>query len=112
MWPPLLLQVERAVAETFGISIEELRGPRRPMYVAHPRHVVWFLAHEILKFSYSRIAYLYGRDHTTIMHGIARVRKSEDLGRSMQIVAKIPHINPLGDAIHISTDSPKDGLKQ
>jgi len=63
-----LLAIKLAVAEQFGISVEELCGGRRAIHIARPRQVAMVLARELTGYSLPRIGRAFGRDHTTVMH--------------------------------------------
>ena len=68
------IRVIASVAEGFGVTPADLVGPGRTAPIARAR----FAAMRALKLrglSYPRIGSLLGnRDHTTIMHGVARAR--------------------------------------
>lgn len=71
-----------AVAAEFGVTVDDLRGPSRRGCYAYPRQMVMYLGRNLTPWSLDRIgAELGGRDHTTIMHGVAAVtrRLAEDL---------------------------------
>lgn len=70
-------QIQRTVADHFGLSMEELLSRRRTARIARPRQVAMWLSKELTPRSYPDIGQRFGgRDHTTIMYG---VRKIEDL---------------------------------
>jgi chromosomal replication initiator protein len=67
-------EVLAAVARHFGVSVEALRGKSREHAVAWARQVAMYVLREETPASLLQIGqYLGGRDHTTIMHGHARV---------------------------------------
>lgn len=72
--PPLKLILD-TVAQVTGVSVDDLRSPRRSRNVAWPRH----LGFHIVKLkrpdmSLPQIGKAFGgRDHTTIMHGLKKV---------------------------------------
>ena len=64
------------VARYSGVPVEQLKGPRLHTRIAYPRFAVYYLAHvETDKTSVSIGRAIGGRDHSTILHGIARARK-------------------------------------
>jgi chromosomal replication initiator protein len=73
---PITIQaIQRAVAEFFGIRVEEMKAKRRTKGVAFPRQVAMFLSRELTDASLPRIGEEFGgRDHTTVMHACDRVR--------------------------------------
>ncbi len=73
--PVTIPAIQRAVAEFFGIRVEEMKAQRRTKGVAFPRQVAMYLARELTDASLPRIGEEFGgRDHTTVMHACDRVR--------------------------------------
>ncbi len=73
--PVTIPSIQRAVAEFFGIRIEEMKAKRRTKGVAFPRQVAMYLSRELTDASLPRIGEEFGgRDHTTVMHACERVR--------------------------------------
>jgi len=63
-----------AVARHYAVTAEELRGTGRARAVALARQVAMYLLREETTASLGQIGRLLGgRDHTTVMHGCARV---------------------------------------
>ncbi len=75
---PLTIPViQKAVAEHFGLRIEEMRAKRRTKGIAFPRQVAMYLARELTDASLPRIGEEFGgRDHTTVMHACERVKEA------------------------------------
>jgi chromosomal replication initiator protein len=73
--PVTIPAIQRAVAEFFGIRIEEMKAKRRTKGVAFPRQVAMYLCREMTDASLPRIGEEFGgRDHTTVMHACDRVK--------------------------------------
>ncbi len=73
--PVTISAIQRAVAEFFGIRIEEMKAKRRTKGVAFPRQVAMYLSRELTDASLPRIGEEFGgRDHTTVMHACDRVK--------------------------------------
>jgi chromosomal replication initiator protein len=73
--PLTIAHIQRAVAEFFGIRVEEMKAKRRTKGVAFPRQVAMYLARELTDASLPRIGEEFGgRDHTTVMHACDRVK--------------------------------------
>ncbi len=67
----------RAVALYYDLPQEDLLGKRRTKRVAIPRQVAMFLCRELTDSSLPQIgASLGGRDHTTIIYGCAKIKKT------------------------------------
>ncbi len=70
-------EVLAAVSDHFGIRVDVLRGKSREHQVAWARQMAMYLLREETATSLHQIGdQLGGRDHTTIMHGCARVAKA------------------------------------
>src|SRR5579862_1912885 len=70
-------QTLKAVARRYGVAVEALLGKSREHQVAWARQVAMYLLREVTSASLFQIgAQLGGRDHTTIMHGCARVSQA------------------------------------
>lgn len=64
-----------AVFKRYGISREEIVGPKRNKEIAAARHITVFLIRQITEMSLPNIAKIYDRDHSTIMSSIQSVEK-------------------------------------
>jgi chromosomal replication initiator protein len=63
------------VAEYFGLTAEDILGPRRDKPIVHPRHIAYYLCRELTSLSNKRIGDEFnGRDHATIINGIGKIR--------------------------------------
>jgi len=83
--------IQAALAEFFGIRVEEMRAKRRTKGVAFPRQVAMYVAREITDASLPRIGEEFGgRDHTTVMHACHRVRES--LRRDAHLAASLKRL--------------------
>lgn len=73
--PITIPAIQRAVADFFGIRVEEMKAKRRTKGVAFPRQVAMYLSRELTDASLPRIGEEFGgRDHTTVMHACDRVK--------------------------------------
>ncbi len=63
-----------ATAETFGFSIDELRGPNRRRPLVTARQIGMYVFRDLTDLSYPAIAREFGgRDHTTVMHAVEKI---------------------------------------
>lgn len=69
------------VAARSGYSAEDLRGRRRSRDLVRWRHVAYATLRLATagRASYPELGRVFGRDHTTVMHGVARVGTQPDL---------------------------------
>lgn len=73
--------VQRAVAKTFGVSVEEIRDNSRRKDLTNARHVAMYLCRELTPYSGVGIGKAFGgRDHATVIHACKKVesRMNED----------------------------------
>ncbi len=67
-------QIQRRVADDFGISRAELIGPTRAATPVRARQVAIYLTREMTELSLPQIGRLYGgRDHSTVLNSLRRV---------------------------------------
>ncbi|HXJ76035.1 MAG TPA: helix-turn-helix domain-containing protein, partial [Candidatus Dormibacteraeota bacterium] len=72
-----IADIVAACSEITGISIDDMRGPRRSRHLAWPRHfTIWMIRRLRWDMSMPMIAKLMGnRDHTTVLHAVRNVEK-------------------------------------
>ena len=69
-------QIQDAVAQMFGLSIEELRTESRSRNVALPRQIAIYLAKQLTDASLPEIGRQFGgKHHTTVMHSVAKIHQ-------------------------------------
>ena len=61
------------VAESYGMAAADLTGKRRSAEIALARQVAMYVCREMTEFSTTAIGKSFGRDHTTILHGIEKI---------------------------------------
>ena len=86
-----LIEIEELIAKAANLSVEEISGRSREKEAVEARHIAWFIAHDYLRYTYLYIARMYGRDHTTIMYGVEKMR---DVKMSKKIIEKIENAVP------------------
>lgn len=69
--------IQSGVARFFGVKVSDLTGPRRTRQVVVPRQIAMYLAREHTGLSLPEIGRSFGgRDHTTVLHAVRRVRST------------------------------------
>lgn len=66
--------IQQRTAEHFGLSLDDINGPRRFERIAWARHVSMFLSRELLRLSYPHLAIEFRKkSHGAILHGCRSV---------------------------------------
>lgn len=73
MHSPTIVAIQALVAERHRVCLRDLLSRRRSRSLALPRHLAIWLARHITPCSLPEIGRAFDRDHTTVMHAIARV---------------------------------------
>ncbi len=72
------------INQYFNTKMNDLAGPRRQKELVFPRQIAMFLLYEDCKMPMEKIGQvLGGRDHTTVLHGIEKIR--HNLGKDSDI---------------------------
>ncbi len=70
-------KVINTINQYFNIKISDLIGPRRQKQLVLPRQITMFILYEDCKISMEKIGELLGgRDHTTVLYGIDKIRQA------------------------------------
>ncbi len=68
--------IQKRVAEYYGIKISDMQSARRSQNVARPRQVAMYLAKTLTSRSLPEIGRKFGgRDHTTVLHAVRKVQE-------------------------------------
>ncbi len=68
-------KVLKEVAKSFGISVKDLKGPRRTKDVALARQVAMYILREEFNYKLEDVANILNRqDHTTVIHAIDKIK--------------------------------------
>lgn len=69
-------EIQRKVAEYYGLKVSDLLSERRARDVARPRQIAMYLAKKLTPRSLPEIGRRFGkRDHTTVMHAVKKVEQ-------------------------------------
>lgn len=67
--------IQRATATHFGLTVKQLLGADRYRSIAYARNLAMYLCRAWTQASYPELGRAFGgRDHTTIMHGVAAMK--------------------------------------
>ncbi len=68
--------IQRKVAEYYGVRMNEMLSARRARVIARPRQVAMYLAKQLTSRSLPEIGRKFGgRDHTTVIHAVRKVEE-------------------------------------
>jgi len=86
-------QIQKAVAEHYGLKQADMISERRARVVARPRQAAMWIAKQITTRSLPDIGRRFGgRDHTTVLHAVRRIEalKAEDanLARDLDVLLR------------------------
>jgi chromosomal replication initiator protein len=69
-------QIQKAVADFFGLKPNELKSKNNSKRVAEPRQIAMYLCRELMGSSLSDIGREFcGKHHTTVLHSVRKVEK-------------------------------------
>jgi len=84
--------IQRAVAQSFGVEIEELKNEKRTKEITIARHVAMYLTRELTAYSLQAIGRAYGgRNHASVLHACSRIKAL--LGEDPDLRAKVEELS-------------------
>src|SRR6267142_2593337 len=64
-------QIQRKVAEAYGIKLSDLKAKNRTRAVAFPRQIAMYLSRQLTHASLAEVGRAFGgKDHTTVLHAV------------------------------------------
>ncbi len=73
---PTISAIQKAVAEFFGVRVDDLRSRGRNKSIVLPRQIAMYLCREIVKASLPDIGDGFGgKDHSTVIHACEKVKR-------------------------------------
>lgn len=70
-----LREIIEMVARSYGLELEELRGPTRKRRVARPRQLAMYLCRRYTDASLKEIGRALARDHSSVLYAVAAVER-------------------------------------
>jgi chromosomal replication initiator protein len=87
--PISIPRVQKAVADYYKISVDNLRSRSNVRTVLVPRQVAMYLCKRLTKKSYPEIARQFGgKHHTTVIHSVEKINHLVDSDRELDTVIK------------------------
>lgn len=68
-------EIQRSVADQFGIKVADLLGTKRPQHIAEPRLVAMYLCRRLTSHSLPEIGAAFGKTHGTVLNAVNKVPK-------------------------------------
>lgn len=66
--------IQKEVASFYHLNVSDLKSPRRPKSLSHPRQVAMYLCKKHVRSSFPEIGGKFGgKDHTTVMHACRKI---------------------------------------
>ena len=83
-----LADVEQAVCQTFGLTMEDLRSDKRTRTATQPRMLAMYLARRLTGTAYAEIGQFFGgRNHSTVVSAERRIQELVSKRSSVRIGA-------------------------
>jgi hypothetical protein len=68
---PRIVEIQRATAQRFGITMREMLDDQQRHKLALPRHAAMYLIRQLTRKSFAEIGRAFaGRDHSTVVHAV------------------------------------------
>ena len=78
-------QIQKQVASTYKLTIEELISKNNARQISHPRQVAMYLCKHLTKHSYPEIGRAFGgKHHTTVMHSVEKIEPQVATDETLQ----------------------------
>lgn len=100
--PLSISAVQEGVCEAFGLSLDDMLGKRRLRSVARPRQIAMYLSRRLTCASYTIIAKVFRRDHTTILHGVRTIESLIEADATLRATVEALEISIEAEPIHSS----------
>lgn len=80
--------IQKAVADFYKITIEDLKGKKRSVKIAYPRQIGMYLSRMLTDETVSRIGLEFGgRDHSTVLHACDKI--TDDLKKNRKLEEEV-----------------------
>jgi len=80
-----LQQIQKLVASTYKLSVDELLSKNNARHISHPRQVAMYLCKNLTKHSYPEIGRAFGgKHHTTVIHSVEKIESLVGTDETLQ----------------------------
>ena len=80
-----LQQIQKLVAATYKMSVDELLSKNNARNISHPRQIAMYLCKNLTKHSYPEIGRAFGgKHHTTVIHSVEKIEQLVSSDETLQ----------------------------
>jgi hypothetical protein len=90
---PRVSDIQRAVAEHFGVRIDDMLSTDRTHAMARLRHVAMYLARELTAKSFPQIGRCFDRRHVAVLRAVSLIEGQ--IAHDAELAASVDHIREL-----------------
>lgn len=81
--------IQKAVADYYSITVDDLKGKRRSVDIAYPRQIAMYLSRVLTEENLNRIGLEFGgRDHSTVIHACDKITEELKVNKSLETQLK------------------------
>ena len=81
--------VQQIVAETYNITVDDLKSKRRTSNISVPRQIAMYICRVVCEESFPKIGIEFGgKDHTTVMHSVDKIKKEIKKDSNLELIIK------------------------
>ena len=78
-------QIQKLVAQTYKLSVDELLSKNNSRHISHPRQIAMYLCKHLTKNSYPEIGRAFGgKHHTTVIHSVEKIETLVSSDQTLQ----------------------------
>ena len=82
-----IVKIQRAVAEYYNVTVEDLKSKKRVSTIAFPRHIAIYLSRQLTDESFPRIGMEFGgRDHSTVMSSVDKIANELKTNKQLETI--------------------------
>ncbi len=85
-------EIAKAVADYYGVTVEDFKSPSRGQKISNARHVAVYLSREVTDKSFELIAKYFNKKHPTMLYSYDKIKKdmknNQELERSVNEIKK------------------------
>ncbi len=85
-------QILQIVALHFQLNVRDLTGKKRTGRINHARQLAMFLVREMTELSLPQMGEVFGRSHTTVLHGCNKVAEEVEVDSSLRTTLEQLHV--------------------